>query len=133
MLTHWTPLNISQINTLEPDNGVSTISTWFELGDFDHVLYNNIHFYQIPEDTQLVSAKPKDGQTSKLAKSVHAQGLKENMEYSHSGIRTSYTSSYPTEIAFYRRYRDHNNITNENQGGLILQNCFSYLSPNTFS
>lgn len=133
LLNHVTPLNINQMNNLEPDNGVSTISTWFRPGYNYGERRDHVYFYQIPEDSQIVSSMPRDGQTSKLAKSVNAKGLKGNMEFSHSGIHEKYplASGIPPEIAFYRRHRDHKNITNENHGGLIVPNCFAYLSLDT--
>lgn len=129
LLNHSTPLNIYQMNSLEPDNGVSTISTWLDSG-YDYGEYRHVYFYQIPEDSQIVSSTPRDGQTSKLAKSVHSKGLKRNMEFSHRGIyaKDPFDSIIQPEIAFYRRHRDHKNITNENHGGLIVSNCFAHLS-----
>ena len=129
LLGHTTPLNIDKMNDLEPDNGVSTISTWLRensRGRF-YENTNHVYFYQIPEDTQLVASKPYDGKTSKIAKSVHAQGLKFDLKISPYGL---YIPSM-SEIAFYRRHRDHNNITNENHGGLIVPNCFTILSLDT--
>ncbi len=133
LLNHVTPLQIDKMNSLEPDNGVSTISTWLAPGYNYGEYRNHVYFYQIPEDSQIVSSMSRDGQTSKLAKSVHAKGLKGNMEYSHNGIYEKYppASGIPPEIAFYRRHRDHKNITNENHGGLIVPNCFDYLSLDT--
>ena len=133
LLNHVTPLNINQMNGLEPDNGVSTISTWFGPGYNYGEHRDHVYFYQIPEDSQIVSSMPRDGQTSKLAKGVHARGLKGNMEFSPNGIYEKHplSSGIPPEIAFYRRHRDHKNITNENHGGLIVPNCFDHLSLDT--
>ena len=130
LLVHNTPLNIKIMDSLEPDNGVSTISTWYKAYwpyENPRTTNNTVFYYQLPMDTQIVSARPQDGMTTKLSKTVHAQGLKMDMEYNKNGmIPSSYKAL--SEIAFYRRHRDHNNITNENHGGIISPNCFNRLS-----
>lgn len=133
LLDHTTPLNKEQMNNLEPDNGVSTISTWFQPKSEYKGRPTEVYFYQIPEDTQIVAAMPYDGQTSKLAKGVYAQGIKGKMGYSSEGmfVNCGNSENVFSEVAFYRRHRDHNNITNENHGGLIVPNCFANISLKT--
>ena len=144
-LNHRTTLSLDHFYTAEPDSGASTISTWLNLEKDDdlnrdkspfEIGAKNVHFYQLPGDTQIVASALGDGETSHMAKSVHAKGNKKNMQHTYAGIYPvgwRQATGDDSEIAFYRRHRDHKNVTNKNHGGAIVPNCLHELNKRSLA
>lgn len=81
--------------------------------------------YTSIDNDMLISASPWDAKTTHIAKRVRNKGRIDTKIKDISGLSNIESGN---EVAFYRRYRKHNSINNENHGGRNFPDAYGIVS-----
>jgi len=121
-ICHSRGITIDEFLTLEGSRTCSTISTWArEHNGFSLSRLNSHSFFtHVPDDTEVVAYFDGDAGVAGESKKVYSTNTHPK-EYNPMCFMYG-------ELAFYRRHRDHKNISNKNYGGRIIPNLLFQLN-----
>jgi len=121
-LAHATFGNEEDIMQYEGQAGNTAICTRVvsqEIGAFHHkFLYTHI------EDNMLISSSKWDAGTTHIAKRVKNKGRVDTKVKDISKLAEKTFGNSGNEVAFYRRYRNHMDVKNDNRGGRKMPDAY---------
>lgn len=121
-LAHATFGNDDDIMQYEGQAGNTAICTRVVSQDSGN--FHRTFLYTHLEDDMLISSSKGDAGTTHVAKRVKNIGRIDTKATNIPKLAKKRFGHYQNEVAFYRRYRSHNNVNNDNNGGRKMPDAY---------